>query len=69
MSNCPMKGQGKGLNQIGKDGDDSWGSGSVTEEARALSSLEVMQEDKKANNSSSNSFQTLGIFQTLSQRS
>ena len=77
MSNCIMKGKGKGLNQIGEDGNDSWGAGAVPEEAQALPSLKVMKKDKKewidamrdkktiAKNRSSNSFQTLGILQTI----
>ena len=71
MSNCPMKGKGMGLKQIGENGNDNWGAGAVPEEVRALSSLKVMKEDKKewidvmrgkktrAKNSSSNSLQTI----------
>ena len=71
MFNCPMKGKGMGLKQIGENGKDNWGAEVAPEEVRALSSLKVMKEDKKewidvmrnkktrAKNSSSNSLQTI----------
>ena len=47
MSNCPMKGKGMGLKQIGENDKDNWGAESAPEEIRALSSLKIVNEDKK----------------------